>query len=243
MRSPTQTMVATSATDPLGHEHMRLATTAIALLATGSCLIAAAPPGTAEPSRAASHTSGNLIRNAGAEKTTPAPSSDGTAKVALAHWKVPKKDRFTAVAYGSPEFLAKKAAGPSGRGKNFFSGGSHGRSSKATQTIGLSAYAGWVKAGARFTLAGWLGGFESQRDRAVVKVVWLDRHGKALVSAHIGPVTAKDRDDRTVLLKRATSGSVPAHSVTARVVITMSHADGTYVDGYADKLALVLRKG
>jgi hypothetical protein len=99
---------------------MRLASTAIAFLATGSCLIAAAPPGTAEPSRAASHTSGNLIRNAGAEKTTPAPSSDGTAKVALAHWKVPKKDRFTAVAYGTPEFLAKKAAGPSGRGKNFF---------------------------------------------------------------------------------------------------------------------------
>ena len=184
---------------------MRLATTALALLATGTCLIAAAPPGTAEPSRAASHASGNLIRNAGAERTTPAPSADGTRKVALAHWKVAKKYRFTAVAYGTPEFLAVAAPGPDGRG--------------------------------------WLGGFESQRDHAVVKVTWLNAHAKSLGSAHIGPVTVKDRRSQTELLERSTAGRVPHHAAQARIVVTMSRSDGSYVDGYADHLSLVLRKG
>jgi len=222
---------------------MRLATTALALLATGTCLIAAAPPGTAEPSRAASHASGNLIRNAGAERTTPAPSADGTRKVALAHWKVAKKYRFTAVAYGTPEFLAVAAPGPDGRGKNFFTGGDSGNKSVASQVIPLRAYAGWIKNGAHFTLSGWLGGFESQRDHAVVKVTWLNAHAKSLGSAHIGPVTVKDRRSQTELLERSTAGRVPHHAAQARIVVTMSRSDGSYVDGYADQLSLVLRKG
>jgi len=222
---------------------MRLATTALALLATGACLIGAAPPGTAVASRAASHTSGNLIRNPSAEQTTPRPSSDGEAKVALAHWKVAKKDRFTAVAYGTPEFLAKNSAGPGARGKNFFAGGSTGKTSVASQVIALKSYAGWIKRGAHFSLTGWLGGFESQRDHAVVRVVWLNRHHKSLGSAHLGPVTSKDRGDTTELIRQTASGVVPRHAVGVRVVVTMTRYDGSYVDGYADKLGLVLRKG
>lgn len=222
---------------------MRIATTAIALLAAGTCLIGGAAPGTAQTSRAAARTSTNLIHNPSAERTSPAPSSDGTRKVALAHWKVAKKYQFTAVAYGTPDFLAEDAPGPSGRGQNFFTGGSSGNKSIASQVIALRAYAGWIKRGAHFTLSGWLGGFESQRDQAVVKVVWLNAHHTSLGSAHIGPVTVKDRGGETELLTRSTAGRVPHHATQARVVVTMTRRDGAYVDGYADKLSLVLKKG
>jgi hypothetical protein len=216
-------------------------TTALALAVLCGPTTAAVPAAGHTDARAAKHT-GNLIRNGGAETTSPKPSSDGEAKVKLAHWKVSKKDRFTAVRYGTPEFpLAKDGAARGGR--NFFAGGSHGTHSSASQKISLTSYAGWVKAGAHFTLSGWLGGFESQKDRAVVTVTWLNAHGKHTGSAEIGPVTVTDRDSQTELLKRSITGEVPAHTAAARVVITSSHADGTYVDGYADRLGLVLTKG
>jgi hypothetical protein len=217
--------------------------TTTALAAAVLCGPPAAAVSAAEhtDARVTKHT-GNLIRNGSAETTSPKPSSDGEAKVAIAHWKVTKQDQFTAVRYGTPEFpLAKDGATKGGR--NFFAGGSHGTRSSASQKVSLTSYAGWVKAGAHFTLSGWLGGFESQKDRAVVKITWLNAHGKRTGSASIGPVTVSDRGGRTELLKRSTRGKVPAHTASARVVITASHADGTYVDGYADRLSLVLAKG
>jgi hypothetical protein len=220
---------------------MRSRSTLVAVVAATTALVGLATPGSAVGQRAA-HSSGNLIRNASAEKTTPAPSPDGMAKVALAHWKVKKSDKFTAVRYGTDELTAD-SAGPSGRGKNYFAGGSDGKHSIATQSVSLKPYAAWIKAGAHFRLTGWLGGWESQRDSTRVTVVWLNRSGKSIGSASIGPVTAKDRKSKTVLLKRSKAGAVPGHAVKARVTITMTRVDGTYSDGYADKLKLVVTKG
>lgn len=214
------------------------ALTAAVLCGTTAPAVSAADHGAA---RAAKHSS-NLIRNGSAEKTTPKPSSDGEAKVALAHWKVSKKDQFTAVRYGTPAFPTAEAGATAG-GKNFFAGGAHGTRSSASQKVSLTQYAGWVKAGAHYTLSGWLGGYATQRDRAVVTVTWLNAHGKAIRSKSIGPVTVKDRDSETELLKRSAKGRVPGRATSARVVMTMNHAEGTYVDGYADKLKLVLTKG
>lgn len=213
----------------------------VALIAAGLALVGVAGPGSAAAHRA-THSSGNLIRNSGAERTTPAPSADGLAKVALAHWKVKKADRFTAVRYGTDQLTAD-SPGPSHRGRNYFAGGSDGRHSTATQTISLKDYSAWIRSGAHFHLSGWLGGWESQRDSAKVTVVWLNGSGASVGSAKIGPVTVQDRRSTTELLRRTASGSVPRHAVRARVTVKMTRVDGTYSDGYADKLRLVVTKG
>src|SRR5262249_12796166 len=128
---------------------LRFALPLVALAA----LVAAAAPAIAAP---APH-SPNLIRNAGAERTTKKPDPSG-GKVGVVGWAVPKAGEFTAVAYGTPAFPDKTSPGPKARGKNFFAGGPDGAVNRATQTDSLAAYKGWIGAGkARFTLAGWLG--------------------------------------------------------------------------------------
>jgi hypothetical protein len=194
------------------------------------------------PAAAATKTSPNLIRNASAEHTTPKPTDYGD-KVTVTAWTVAKRYDFTAGPYGAPSFPGKHDVGPKGRGKNFFAGGTDGRKSIATQVDSLADYVPWVKAGkAHFTLSGWLGGYSSQADRATLQVTWRNQAGKHVGTAKIGPVTHTSRHDTTSLLHRSTNGTVPKSARTALFTLTMTRTDGTYNDGYADKLKLVIAK-
>jgi hypothetical protein len=202
---------------------------------TGLALPAAAASTTSTPSP-------NLIRNAGAERTKTAPT-DGGDKVVVRSWSVAKRYYFTAVRYGTPAFLAKQDGGPKNRGKNFFAGGSDGTKSIATQTDSLTTYRSWIKAGkAHFTLSGWLGGYSSQNDHAIVTATWKNKSDDAISTATIGPVSATKRHDNTSLRFRSTDGKVPKSATTALITIRMIRTDGAYNDGYADNLKLVLSK-
>lgn len=201
-----------------------------------------AVPATATTGHASAATSGNLIRNGGAEHTKPAPTTYGN-KVAVAHWSVAKKYKFTAVRYGSPDFLTKHSAGPDARGKNFFAGGSTGKDSLGHQTDSLAPYVSWIKAGkGHFRLSGWLGGYSTQRDRASLTVAWQTASGKSLAHATIGPVTEAQRGGHSKLLYRSKSGTVPKAARQVRVTLHMVRSDGTYNDGYADNLRLTITK-
>jgi hypothetical protein len=191
---------------------------------------------------AAPVTSGNLIRNAGAEKTTPTATTSGD-KIAVKSWSVSKSSQFTAVAYGSADFLPTNAPGPKNRGHNFFAGGPSGTKSHGTQIESLTPYKSWISGGkATFALAGWLGGYASQGDYATLTVSWETSAGKAISENMIGPVTAGDRKNLSELLHRSTSGKVPASARQALITVSMVRDDGSYIDGYADDLSLVITK-
>ena len=182
----------------------------------------------------------NIILNPGAEA---GPGSADGSTVPVPHWTVKKGGVFTAVQYGaSGGFPAKTDPGPKSRGVNFFAGGNGGKANAqtATQTDSLKSFAGVIAAGATFTLAGYLGGFDGQTDNATVTVTWEDSTGATLGTATIGPVTEGARHGNTGLLSKSLMGTVPAGSATALVTIKCVRHSGAYDDGYADNLSLTI---
>jgi hypothetical protein len=201
-------------------------------------LLAPAAPATA------STTPVNLIKDSGAESAKQADVS-GVAVVPVAHWTPITGTGFTAVKYGSPEFITKTGPGPKSRGHNFFSGGERGPSpAGATQVDSLKTYVSLIAAGnAKFTLSGWFGGFADQRDYATLTVVWENAAGVAVGTPKaIGDVTPGQRKDVTGLLARSANGTVPKAATQALLRLKMVRLDGGYDDGYADNLSLVITK-
>ena len=136
--------------------------------------------------------------------------------------------------------------GPVNRGANFITGGAGGGVSVATaaQTIDISALSANVDAGTTtFNLAGYLGGYLDQDDDAVLTITFKNVGGGALGSATIGPVTPGDRGNINALLLRQQAGTVPVGARSIDVLLTMTRRDGSYNDGYADNLSLLLNCG
>lgn len=59
----------------------------------------------------------------------------------------------------------------------------------------------------------------------------------------IGPVIATDRTNLTGLLLRQNSAVIPNGTRKLAALLTMTRTDGSYNDGYADNLSLILRAG
>ena len=184
----------------------------------------------------------NIVKDSGAESAKP-PGVDGVTVVPIAQWTPLKGTGFTAVKYGDPEFISKTGPGPKSRGHNFFSGGDIGLAlAGATQVDTLKPYLALIRSGkAKFTLGGWFGGFEDQRDYTTLSVTWLNAAGVAVgkVTA-IGDVTPGQRKDITGLLARSGKGTVPAAATQVRLLLKMVRLDGGYDDGYADNLVLTV---
>jgi len=127
------------------------------------------------------------------------------------------------------------------RANNYFAGGPGSASSSAAQTINVAAGAASIDAGtASYNLSGWLGGFSSQDDNAALTITFRNAGATAIGSASIGPVTAADRGSITGMLLRSAGGAVPVGTRTIDVVLQMTRLAGSYNDGYADDLSLVL---
>ncbi|HET7702257.1 MAG TPA: hypothetical protein VFK35_02580 [Candidatus Limnocylindrales bacterium] len=180
----------------------------------------------------------NLIVNGDAEMGASSP--DGFDVLAVPGWST--DGSLTAARYGGDELPAATDPGPSNRGTALFSGGPATAFSSASQTIDVSAGARLIDTGlVPFTLAGYLGGWTDQADVAEVTIEF--RSSVALIgSAAIGPVTREDRNDATGLLQRRSRGVVPAGTRSIVVILEMTKdpSVGTYNDGYADDLRLVL---
>jgi hypothetical protein len=175
----------------------------------------------------------NLIANPGAEKGKGANSD---TKVKVPGWH--QKGSFTAVLYTwSAGDLTPTSPGPKDRGKNYFYGGPDAAKSTGTQTVKVAA-AGIKSGKARYTLSGWLGGYDSQGDYAVLTVTFENAGGKALGTAKIGPVTEAQRKGVSELLSRTRSGAVPAGTRLVQVKLVMIREDGSDNDGLADDLSL-----
>jgi hypothetical protein len=188
----------------------------------------------------------NIIVNGDAEAGAGAP--DSSQVVPPPGWN--GSATFTAVKYGVSGFPTTKdwhpAKGADGKlddsqpGQNFFAGGNSAQAT-ATQAIDVSSAGGWIdKGGRHYEFKGYIGGYSSQGDQAVVEVHFLDSGGKSLGDSHIGPVTSLTRADQTGLFFSRTSGTVPVGTRKVQVKIVMTRTDGSYNDGYVDDLSLVL---
>jgi len=178
----------------------------------------------------------NLIVNPGAE-TGKGANSD--TKVKVPGWK--QTGSFTATLYTwSGGDVSPTTTGPKHRGKNYFYGGPAAARSTGTQVIKVAAR-GISGGKVRYTLSGWLGGFDGQGDHAVLSVTFVNGKGKAIGTGHIGPVTEAQRKGNSEMLFRTHRGVVPAGTRSIRVKLVMTRTDGSDNDGLADNLSLVLK--
>ena len=149
---------------------------------------------------------------------------------------------FTTDAYGLPSAdLDFTTAGPPDEGKQYFYGGPGNPASSGYQDIDISQSAGLVDAGSvKYSLIGWLGGYSSQNDNAVMTLQYLNWSGTVLSTVKLGPVLAVDRGNNSALLQRTATGTVPAGARIAHVQLDMTRTDGSDNDGIADSLSLIL---
>jgi hypothetical protein len=181
----------------------------------------------------------NGIVNGDAEGGTG--SSDGSI-LPVPGWTV--TGNFTAVQYDAVGFggvfPTSADPGPVDRGMNFFAGGPSNASSTAIQVLDVSNIAGQIDGGLiTFLLSGYLGGFASQRDNAVLTASFLDASNVSIGTATIGPVTPSDRANLSGLLLRTTAGTIPGGTRGIEFGLQMTRLDGSYNDGYADNLSFI----
>jgi hypothetical protein len=183
----------------------------------------------------------NLIVNGDAEAG--AGSASGNDLVAVPGWDL--LGDFTVVRYGAPNFPGGSDPGVSVGGTNFFAGGPSNGSSAAQQTIDLSSAGLQIDTGTTaFDLSGYLGGFSSQGDNARITLTFFDSGlSPTGLQTVLGPVSNTDRGNLTGLLFRETTGFIPVGARSVEVQLSAVRQAGSYNDGYADNLSLVLNAG
>lgn len=142
--------------------------------------------------------------------------------------------RPQAVNYG-PNWVQPTQPGPANRGARLFVG--NGARTAGYQLFDLGAA---LLQPLSFRLSGWLGGWASQADNALLYVSFLDGGDGEIGHAAIGPVTPGDRRNVTGLLYREASDWLPVGTSRLMFSLSMERAGGGDNDGYADNLAFVL---
>lgn len=190
-----------------------------------------------QPAFAAGSFDTNLIVNPDGELG--AGSTNGDV-LAVPGWTA--TGNFTVVQYGaSGGFPTTLDPGPSNRGNNFFAGGPSNSFSSASQKLDVTFASATINEGeARFMLSGWLGGWLNHPDQTILQAHFLDGGGNDLGMASIGPVSNTDRNNSTEFQFRSVDGIVPIGTESVNLVLNMTRFAGSYNDGYADNLSLVL---
>jgi hypothetical protein len=178
----------------------------------------------------------NLIRNGDAEDMAGSPTG---AFVAMPNWS--RNVSGTLVPYGAPGgFPLATDPGPVDRGFGFFAGGVSAYS-YITQEINISSIGAAIDAGqVHYDLSGYFGGYATDDDFAALYADFLNASHGFIFSDFIGPVYAADRGNQTGLLFRGTTGLVPVGTRFIVIELDMNRSAGSYNDGYADNLSLVL---
>ena len=180
----------------------------------------------------------NLIANAGAE--TYKGTATGYTHITPTGWTA-KGDPTVVLYTDAGGFPTATSPGPASRAKAFFSGGPDTAATDFFQTIDLSSIGAAIDAKqVKLALSGYLGGFSSQGDNATLTINF-ENASKAVIShTSVGPVTAANRKNITGMLLRSTTGTVPAGTRFAQVQVHFARQAGSYNDGYADNLSLIL---
>jgi YVTN family beta-propeller protein len=209
--------------------------TALAALVCCTAAVAAGSPGTAlaAAGRAVSgagpanhlavRPGANLLVNPGAQAGEA--SARGWDSVTIPGWQV-SSGLPTVVRYGTAHFPVAIGKWPAVPGGQMFAGGAGG-TARLRQVVPLRSPAGSpVPRGTRYRLSGWLGG--RSRSRAEVTVALLSAAGRVLARHAIGPVGSASA--RAGLALRATTGTLPRGTATARVTLVLA-TSLTDIDG------------
>ncbi|MDN3544915.1 PEP-CTERM sorting domain-containing protein [Kinneretia asaccharophila] len=160
---------------------------------------------------------------------------NGDAEQGTAGWNVFDDYSFIqSVSYGN-NWVKPSEPGPKDRGAKMFTG--LGEKAVAWQSLDLGQYS---RAGDRYSLSGWLGGWQAQGDNAKLYVSFLNDLGNELGFSEIGPVSAADRGNKTGLFYREASGLLPEQTYTLQFWLSMERLGGGDNDGYADNLKFSL---
>lgn len=181
----------------------------------------------------------NLIVNGGAEIGPVA--HDFGSDVPPQGWT--STGTMTAVAYaaGSGGDLTTEDGLAAQGGTAYFAGGSSAGISTATQRIDVTGWAARIDTGrAGMVLAAETGGYAWQDDHATVQVNCLAADGSLLGTLTLDGVLSAERGSDTHLVALETAMGVYSGTRTLEVVLTMTRAQGTYNDGYADNISLHL---
>jgi hypothetical protein len=179
----------------------------------------------------------NLLLNGGAEAGTG--SASGNDVELIPDWSTTSV--FTVVQYGAPAFPDPSVSTAISGGTNFFAGGPSTAFSSASQTININDLATSVDAGTlSITLSADLGGFDGQSDNMTVTANFLSAASAVLGSLVIGPVTEANRAGVTTLLLRTAGEVIPDGARSIQVVLDATRVQGSYDDGYADNISLVV---
>jgi 6-phosphogluconolactonase (cycloisomerase 2 family) len=178
------------------------------------------------------------LQNAGAESGSAA--SDATTVVAIPGWT--RTSNFNVVRYGAVDGYPSAATSTTiGGGANVFAGGPNAASSSATQLVDLSAHAAAIDADLRrANLAAFLGGTGRQDDKGTVDALYLSGTGVVLGGLRVGPVSDRDREGRTTLVRRQAMGPVPPGARAIRIVMRATRAQGSYNNAYFDNVRVIL---
>lgn len=182
----------------------------------------------------------NIIVNGDAEASLGAPDFGATS--APTGWSV--TSNFSAVQYlaGGASDLNTADSTAVGGGTNYFAGGPTNPSASATQTINIGDLIASIDAGSlAYALSALIGGYAGQQDNIVVSVNFLDASSASLGLSSLGPVTVGDRSSLSELLPLATNGFVPVGTRSLEISMLSTRTEGSYNDGYADNVELVLR--
>jgi len=148
---------------------------------------------------------------------------------------------FGSADYGS-NWVLPTQPGPVDRGNKLFVGDSGNAYAAAYQTLNFSDLASASNAGQlSYQLSGWLGGWESQPDNALLYVQFYDAAQVEIGHASLGPVTPADRNNATGLFYVAASGALPLGAQSATFSLSMERLNGSDNDGYADNLSFTLQ--
>ena len=181
----------------------------------------------------------NLILNGGAEGDTGASSFGET--VTPTDWIT--TGNFSAVQYsiGSAGDLNTADSTAVGGALNYFAGGPNNALATASQLLDISDLGAAIDAGSLTAVfEALIGGFATQSDNLTAQAIFLDASSDTLLTLALGPVTPADRSNESMLLPLSANAAVPIGTRSINILLTAVRLEGSYNDGYADNLSLVL---
>lgn len=162
---------------------------------------------------------------------------NGDAESGLTGWTIfDGYNGIQSVSYGD-NWVKPTQPGPVDRGSKMFTG--LGERAAVYQMLDLGSLSLSGQA-LKYDLSGWLGGWQSQGDNALLYVSFLDLSGNEIGHADIGPVTPADRNNQTGLFLRQASGLLPTGTTSLMFSLSMERLGGGDNDGYADNLSFKL---
>lgn len=111
----------------------------------------------------------------------------------------------------------------------------------ASQLINVGNLASIIDGGkGAYNLSGWLGGYTTDADSAIVNVSFLSQNNQSLGSIGITSPTAQQRNNTTGLFLQSTNGIIPVGTRQINVLLNADYARGRVNDAYFDNLSLVI---